>query len=54
MSDHPQIVGLAGVALGAIGTALLIGAAGDPTGILLAGFAYGAGFVLLALEVFDA
>jgi hypothetical protein len=54
VTHHPQIVGLVGVALGVIGTAVLIGSAGDPTGTLLSGYAYGAASVLLALEVFQA
>jgi len=52
--DHGQATGLGGVALGVVGTALLFASQGDPTIALFAGYALGAGTVLIALEVFKA
>lgn len=50
--EHPQIVGIAGVALGVVGTALLVGGDGRAM-TLLAGYAYGAATVALGIEVLE-
>lgn len=50
--DHPQIVGIGGVALGVIGVVLLV-AGTSPVEVLLAGYNFGAGTILILLEVFS-
>jgi len=48
---HDQSTGLGGVALGVVGYALLFASHGDPSMAMLSGFSFGAGSILIGLEV---